>query len=178
LSFIFNSFAEGKSFSSIVRQARERGYTEPDPRLDLSGRDVARKLLILARESRIAMEMEDIEVEGLLSPACLEAPSVEQFLELLDQENERFEALRAEAAAEGKVLRYIATLEHERASVSLQRLDASSPFYNLSGSDNMISFTSDRYHERPLVIKGPGAGAEVTAAGVFAEILRIGYYLS
>lgn len=178
LSFIFNSFKAGMKFSDIVKEAGERGFTEPDPRIDLSGKDVGRKLLILARESGLKLEPEDIEVENILPQACLDAPTVPEFMAALEAADDEFEALRAAAAKEGKVLRFIATLEGEKAFISLQQLDESSPFYNLSGSDNMIVFTSNRYQERPLVIKGPGAGAEVTAAGVFAEILRIGYYLS
>lgn len=178
LSFIFNSFKEGMAFSEIVKEAGVRGFTEPDPRIDLSGKDVGRKLLILARESGLKLEPDDIEVENILPQACLDAPTVEEFMVALEAADDHFESLRSEAAANGKVLRFIATLEGEKAFISLQQLDESSPFYNLSGSDNMIVFTSNRYQERPLVIKGPGAGAEVTAAGVFAEILRIGYYLS
>ncbi|MDP5169889.1 MAG: bifunctional aspartate kinase/homoserine dehydrogenase I [Bacteroidia bacterium] len=178
LSFIFNNFTEGKRFSDIVKQAREKGFTEPDPRIDLSGKDVARKLLILARESRKAMEMDHLEIENILPQPCIEAPTVEAFLDQLEKHDDVFEGMRIKAATAGKVLRFIATLEGDRAFISLQELGPDSPFYQLNGSDNMIVFTTTRYHERPLVIKGPGAGAEVTAAGVFAEILRIGYYLS
>ncbi|MEM6345070.1 MAG: bifunctional aspartate kinase/homoserine dehydrogenase I [Bacteroidota bacterium] len=178
LSFIFNSFNGGKRFSEIVTEAQQRGYTEPDPRVDLSGKDVSRKLLILARESGLAMEAEEINIQNILPKPCVEAETVEQFMQALANSDDYFEELRAKAAANGKVLRFIATLEGENAFISLQEVDESNPFFNLSGSDNMIVFTSERYKERPLVIKGPGAGAEVTAAGVFAEILRIGYYLS
>ena len=178
LSFIFNSFTEGKRFSDIVKEAGKRGFTEPDPRIDLSGKDVARKLLILARESQQVMEIEDIEVENILPQACIDAPDAANFMKELEKADDVFEARRKKAAENGKVLRFIATLDGVKAYISLQELDESSPFFDLSGSDNMIVFTSARYKERPLVIKGPGAGAEVTAAGVFAEILRIGYYLS
>ncbi len=178
LSFIFNGFKSGVRLSDIVKQAREKGFTEPDPRVDLSGKDIARKLLILARESRKQMEMEDLQIENILPQPCLDAQSVNEFLTQLEAHDQVFEDMRAKAEAEGKVLRFIATLEGDKAFVSLQSLGPESPFYELSGSDNMIVFTTSRYKERPLVIKGPGAGAEVTAAGVFAEILRIGYYLS
>jgi aspartokinase/homoserine dehydrogenase 1 len=178
LSFIFNSFREGTRFSDIVLEARKLGYTEPDPRIDLSGKDVARKLLILARETGRQLEIDDIQVENILPQACLDAPSVEAFLTELEQANDRFESLRTSAASDGKALRYLATLEGDEVRISLESLGPENPFYNLSGSDNMIVFTTERYKERPLVIKGPGAGAEVTAAGVFAELLRIGYYLS
>ncbi|MDW3647224.1 MAG: bifunctional aspartate kinase/homoserine dehydrogenase I [Bacteroidia bacterium] len=178
LSFIFNSFNGERPFSDIVKEAGERGYTEPDPRIDLSGKDVARKLLILARESGFKMEFDDIEVENILPQACLDAKDVDAFMVELEKANDHFAAIQKAAADEGKVLRFIATLENGKAFISLQSMDESNPFYNLSGSDNMIVFTTQRYKDRPLVIKGPGAGAEVTAAGVFAEILRVGYYLS
>ncbi|MFK7971465.1 MAG: bifunctional aspartate kinase/homoserine dehydrogenase I [Bacteroidia bacterium] len=178
LSFIFNNYTAGKKFSQIVGEAREKGFTEPDPREDLSGKDVARKLLILAREAGIKMETEAIRIDGILPKACLEAPTVDAFMEALEAADGEFEQRRAAAEAEGKSLRFIATLEGEDAFISLQAVGADSPFTTLSGSDNMIVFTTKRYHERPLVIKGPGAGAEVTAAGVFAEILRIANQLS
>lgn len=178
LSFIFNSFDGSRPFSDIVKEAGEKGFTEPDPRIDLSGKDVARKLLILARESGYKMEFEDIQVENILPQACLDAPDVPSFMAELEKANDHFTAMQKSAADKGMVLRFIATLENGKAFVSLQEMDESNPFYNLSGSDNMIVFTTQRYKDRPLVIKGPGAGAEVTAAGVFAEILRVGYYLS
>ena len=118
------------------------------------------------------METADIEIENILPQPCLDAPDVEAFMTELEKADAHFEKLRAEAEANGKVLRLIATLEGEKAFINLQQVDEQSPFYNLSGSDNMIVFSTERYKERPLVIKGPGAGAAVTAAGVFAEILR------
>lgn len=178
LSFIFNNYAEGMTFSEIVKKAQERGFTEPDPRVDLSGQDVARKLLILARESGLRLEADDIRIDNILPNACLMAPTIEAFWEELAAADGHFEQLRASAANEGKAMRFIATLEGKEAFISLQNVDSANPFYNLSGSDNMIVFTTQRYQERPLVIKGPGAGAEVTAAGVFAEIVRIGNLLS
>lgn len=178
LSFIFNSFNGEKSFSEIVKEAGEKGFTEPDPRIDLSGKDVARKLLILAREAGIKMEADDIRIEGILPQACLDAHDVEAFMTALADADADFEKQRADAAKEGKVLRFIATLKGKDAFISLQAVGPESPFTTLSGSDNMIAFTTQRYDERPLVIKGPGAGAEVTAAGVFAEIIRIGNLLS
>ncbi|TAE60806.1 MAG: bifunctional aspartate kinase/homoserine dehydrogenase I, partial [Bacteroidetes bacterium] len=161
LSYIFNNFHEGVRFSDVVKQARALGYTEPDPRLDLSGRDVARKLLILARESRLKMEMEDIQVENILPQSCLDAADADQFMAELEKYDDLFEARRADAAAAGKTLRFIATLDGDKAVVSLQAVEPGNPFLALSGSENMIVFTSERYKERPLVIKGPGAGAEV-----------------
>lgn len=176
LSFIFNNFKAGLSFSDIVQQAKKLGYTEPDPRIDLSGKDVARKLLILARESGLEMEMKDIVIDQILPASCMKAKSVDDFFVELKKNDDVFEKRRALASGKNKVLRFIAKLEKGKASISLEEVDSAHPFYNLSGSDNIISFTTDRYSDRPLVVKGPGAGAEVTAAGVFAEIISIGKY--
>jgi aspartokinase/homoserine dehydrogenase 1 len=176
LSYIFNTFKEGTAFDEIVKQAQEKGYTEPDPRIDLSGKDVARKLLILARETGLALEHDDIHIEQILPPSCLKAKTVEQFFTALKKSNQLFEERRKKAAAKNKVLRFIAGLENNRAYIKLEEVDSSHPFYNLSGSENIISFTTERYHPSPLVVKGPGAGAEVTAAGVFAELISIGKY--
>ncbi|REJ82375.1 MAG: bifunctional aspartate kinase/homoserine dehydrogenase I [Bacteroidetes bacterium] len=176
LSFIFNNFKKGVKFSDIVKEAKAKGYTEPDPRDDLSGMDVARKLLILARETGLDLELTDVSVEKILPRPCLKATTVEKFLEELEKNNSVFEKMRKEAESQKKVLRFIARLENGKASVRLMKVDSSHPFYNLSGSDNIISYTTERYSDRPLVVKGPGAGAEVTAAGVFAEIISIGKY--
>ena len=173
LSFIFNSYKSGTQFSSIVKEAKEKGFTEPDPRDDLSGLDVARKLLILARETGMEIDLEDIEVEDILPPSCKKAKSVDDFFKELEKEDAFFEKKRAEAEKAGGVLRFIATLEKGKAFIALRTVESTHPFYSLSGSDNIISFTSMRYNDRPLVVKGPGAGAEVTAAGVFAEIISI-----
>jgi len=176
LSFIFNNFKAGTNFSDIVHEAHRRGYTEPDPRVDLSGKDVARKLLILARETGLNIEMNDIVIEQILPANCRKAKTVEEFFEELQKSNDFFDDRRKKTDARKKVLRFIAKLEKNEATISLQEVDHLHPFYNLSGSDNIISYTTERYHERPLVVKGPGAGAEVTAAGVFAEIISIGNY--
>jgi len=178
LSFIFNSFDGTRPFHEIVREAKEKGFTEPDPRVDLSGKDVGRKILILARETGVPMETEHIELKGFLPQEAMEAASVDDFFAVLESKADYFTNLYAQAAAEGKVLRMIATLEGERASVGVQAVGPDNPFHGLSGSDNMVVFTTDRYNNRPLVVKGPGAGAEVTAAGVFAEIIKIGKFLS
>ena len=179
LSFIFNTFSvEDRSFSEIVLEAQAKGYTEPDPRIDLNGFDVRRKLIILAREAGVPLEEEQVVIHPVLPEALRNADSVDAFFKLLPSYNDHFESLKKEALSKGKVLRMIALLEGEKASLGLQAVDAEHPFYSLSGSDNMIVFYTKRYHERPLVIRGPGAGAEVTAAGVFAEIIRIGNYLS
>ncbi|MBK8425473.1 MAG: bifunctional aspartate kinase/homoserine dehydrogenase I [Lewinellaceae bacterium] len=174
LSFIFNTFCDpGQqgSFSAIVREAKKRGLTEPDPRDDLSGADVRRKLLILARESGLPLEYNEIELEQILPDDCLQAASIDLFFEALEQSDGHFEAMRQAAAADGRVLRFVAKLEEGKAAIVLQQFDQNHPFYFLSGSDNMVVFTTERYRERPLVVRGPGAGAEVTAAGVFAEVI-------
>ncbi|MCS7012468.1 MAG: bifunctional aspartate kinase/homoserine dehydrogenase I [Chloroherpetonaceae bacterium] len=178
LSYIFNNFTGSRLFSEVVREAKEKGYTEPDPREDLSGMDVARKALILAREIGWPLELHHVEVENFLPQACLDAPSVEDFFKELERANPIFEARKQHAAAQHKKLCFVACLENGRASVRLQEVDSSHPFYTLSGSDNIISYTTERYYDRPLVVKGPGAGAEVTAAGVFANIVWISNYLS
>lgn len=178
LSFIFNSFKEGVTFSSIVKKAKEKGYTEPDPREDLSGLDVRRKLIILARETGLAMEPKDVAIQNILPQACMDAETVEELFEELENADAHFESIRAEASKKGKILRMVAKLENEQASIKLESVDPTHPFYTLSGSDNMIVFTTERYKERPLVVRGPGAGAEVTAAGVFAEIIKIGNYFN
>lgn len=174
ISFIFNNLKNGTSFHDVVKLAQEKGYTEPDPRDDLKGTDFMRKLLILARDAGYPMEATDIEIENILPKSCLEAESVEAFYSALKAENSFFEKLKSEAAASKKVLRYIGKLENGKAGITLQMVDENHPFYTLSGSDNIISFTTDRYKDRPLVVKGPGAGAEVTAAGVFADLINIG----
>lgn len=178
LSYIYNNFRKGVRFADVVRKAKELGYTEPDPRQDLSGMDVARKILILARETGLKLEPEDVKVKGILPENCLQAPTVEAFFKELEASNDVFEAVRQKAEDEGKVLRFIAKLENEEVTVGLEAVDAAHPFYSLSGSDNIISFTTERYKERPLVVKGPGAGAEVTAAGVFADIISVSAYLT
>ena len=178
LSFIFNSFKEGQKFSTIVKEAKTKGFTEPDPRVDLNGIDVRRKLIILARETGLALEAKDVEIENILPKKVREANSVELFFEELEKADQHFEELRSRSAKEEKALRMIASLEKGKAKISLKSVDKNHPFYSLSGSDNMIVFTTERYKERPLVVRGPGAGAEVTAAGVFAEIISIGNYLS
>jgi aspartokinase/homoserine dehydrogenase 1 len=175
MSYIFNHFDGSKPFSTIVSEAREKGYTEPDPRIDLSGKDVKRKLIILAREAGFPLEGYEVEVAALLPEALQAAASVEEFFDLLPAHDDHFERLRTEAAKAGRVLRMIASIDEAgKAKIGLEAVDPDNPFYFLSGSDNMIVFTTTRYQERPLVVRGPGAGAEVTAAGVFAEIISIG----
>ncbi|PRY12388.1 aspartate kinase [Pontibacter ummariensis] len=174
ISFIFNNFKGDASFHDVVKLAQEKGFTEPDPRDDLSGMDFMRKMLILARDAGYPLEAEDVQIENILPPSCLQADTVPAFYEELKAAEDYFQALKDKAEKEGKVLRYIGSLDQGKASISLQMVDEIHPFYTLSGSDNIISFTTDRYKERPMVVKGPGAGAEVTAAGVFADIVNVG----
>ena len=177
LSYIFNTYKGDKKFSDVVKEAKEKGYTEPDPRDDLNGKDVARKILILSREAGYEMEFDDIKVENILPIPCVKAKTVEDFFMQLEKHNDVFAKRRDDAEKKGKVLRFIAKMENGKAGITLEAVDMNHPFYSLSGSDNMISYTTDRYKDRPVVIKGPGAGAEVTAAGVFADIIRISNYL-
>ena len=178
LSFIFNSFQKGKKFSEIVKLAKEKGYTEPDPRIDLGGLDVRRKLVILARESNYPMEAEMISLPSFLPEDIVQAKDVETFFSLLENADAHFDRLLEEADRKNEKLRIVAKLDNGVGAIELVSVDVDHPFYSLSGSDNMIVFTTDRYKERPLVIRGPGAGADVTAAGVFAEIIRIANYLT
>lgn len=176
LNFIFSSFEEGTKFSEVVHEAKVKGYTEPDPRDDLNGMDVARKILILSRETGVEMELEDIKVENLVPESCRGEMSIEKFFTCLEQHNGDYELLRKKAADRGEKLRYMAVLENGKVKIQLGSVDQKHPFYSLSGSDNIILMTTERYHDRPMVIRGPGAGAAVTAAGVFADIIRIGHY--
>lgn len=176
LNFIFSSFGAGKKFSDIVLQAKEKGFTEPDPRDDLNGMDVARKALILSREIGYELELADVEVHNLVPESLRAETSIQKFLSSLPETDQLFEDLREKAEKENKKLRYMAIIEGGKAKVSLVAVDAAHPFYSLSGSDNIILLTTERYHERPMVIRGPGAGATVTAAGVFADVIRIGNY--
>lgn len=174
VSFIFNNFDGGKPFSRLVTEAKELGYTEPDPRDDLSGADVARKITILAREAGYKVETSDVVIHPILPERCLKAKDVDSFFEKLKEEDSFFNGLLTNAKSEGGVLRFIAKAEDGRISCGVEVVGHDSPFFNLGGSDNMIVFTTQRYKQRPLVVRGPGAGAEVTAAGVFAEIISAG----
>lgn len=174
ISYIFNNYRGDVTFHDIVKQAQEKGYTEPDPRDDLRGTDFMRKMLILARDAGYELEAEDVQIESMLPQACLDAESVDDFYLALKAENSFFENLKKQAEDGRKILRYIGKLENGIVKINLQMVDDTHPFYALSGSDNIISFTTDRYKERPMVVKGPGAGAEVTAAGVFADIVNVG----
>ncbi|MDR2535539.1 MAG: bifunctional aspartate kinase/homoserine dehydrogenase I [Treponema sp.] len=173
LSYIFNNYDGSKSFSALVREAKAKGYTEPDPRDDLNAMDAARKALILARECGIPLEFSAVTIEPLLPKACFEAPSVDAFFTELEKADAGFEKRRSEAEQEGKALRYVAVIEAHSARLSLRAEPPESPFRSLVDADNMVVITTDRYNTLPMVIKGPGAGAQVTAGGVLADIVRI-----
>jgi aspartokinase/homoserine dehydrogenase 1 len=175
LNFVFNNYqggTDGQSFSQVVRQAQKEGYTEPDPRLDLGGTDVMRKIMILAREAGSKVEMSDIVNEGFLPASCFNG-SVEDFYAEMEKQEPHFKAIYEAAAAKNCKLKFVASYENGKAAVGLQHIPAESDFYHLYGKDNLVLFFTERYPEQPLVIKGAGAGAEVTASGVFAYIIRV-----
>ncbi|MDR0510792.1 MAG: bifunctional aspartate kinase/homoserine dehydrogenase I, partial [Rikenellaceae bacterium] len=172
LNFIFNEMSASVPMSKAIRMAKEAGYAEPDPRIDLSGMDVVRKLVILARESGYRLEQSDVQ-RNLFIPDKYFNGSVDDFWRMIPELDAEFEARRKELENKGLRWRFIASLDNGRASVSLQEVDSQSPFYNLAGSNNVISITTERYKEYPMQIKGYGAGASVTAAGVFADIISI-----
>ena len=173
LSYIFNNYDGSKPFSALVREAKAKGYTEPDPRDDLNAMDAARKALILARECGMALEFSSVDIEPILPAACFEASSVEDFLAELEKSDSYFEERRSKAALTGSVLRYVAVIEEGSARLFLREEKEGSQFRSLIDADNIVVITSDRYSSLPMVIKGPGAGAQVTAGGVFADIVRI-----
>ncbi|MEO0000522.1 MAG: bifunctional aspartate kinase/homoserine dehydrogenase [Bacteroidota bacterium] len=171
LNFVFNNYDGKKSFASVVKAAQDEGYTEPDPRLDLSGTDVMRKIMILAREAGLVMEMEEISCHAFLPSACMEG-SVDDFYVSLEKHEPHFRSLLQGAEKENAKLKFVATLAEGKASVGLQHIQPSSEMYHLYGKDNIVLFYTERYPLQPLVVKGAGAGAAVTASGVFADILR------
>ncbi|AWH85459.1 bifunctional aspartate kinase/homoserine dehydrogenase I [Flavobacterium album] len=174
LNFIFNNFNEENSFYDVVKQAQAEGYTEPDPKIDLSGIDVKRKLVILIRESGYEMEIDDIENRSFLPQESLDTTSVDDFFESLKTHAGHFNDLYKKASAEGSRLKFVASFEDGKANVGLQFIPQGHPFYNLEGKDNIVLFYTDRYADQPLLIKGAGAGSAVTASGIFADIIRIG----
>jgi aspartokinase/homoserine dehydrogenase 1 len=177
LAYLFNVFDGSETFSSIVRAARAKGYTEPDPRDDLSGMDVARKLIILGREMGLTLEMQDVEVKGLV-PQSLEKCSVDEFMERISEFDTLMALQRANAAKKNQVLRYVGRIDADgKATVALTRLDARHAFANIALTDNVVRFATRRYCDNPLIVQGPGAGPEVTAAGVFSDLLRLSAYL-
>ncbi len=172
LNFIFNNFNSSTTFHDVVKQAQKEGYTEPDPRIDLSGTDVARKLLILARESGYTLDMSDVSNESFLPSGALEAHSVDAFYELIKSKDDAFKTLLTSALDNDAQLKYVASFKDGKANVGLKEIPAGHPFYNLEGKDNIVMFYTDRYNDQPLIIKGAGAGSEVTASGLFADIIR------
>lgn len=171
LNFVFNNYDGTRSFAKVVKQAQEEGYTEPDPRLDLSGTDVMRKIMILTREAGEEMEMEDISNKTFMPASCMTG-SVDDFYAAMEKEETHFKKIFEKADKEGKKLKFVATYENGKAGVGLQEIDADHDFYHLYGKDNVVLFYTNRYTGQPLVVKGAGAGAEVTASGVFADIIR------
>jgi len=171
LNFVFNNYDGKKSFASVVKQAQDEGYTEPDPRLDLSGKDVMRKIMILARESGQKIEMDDIANNSFMPESCMQG-SVENFYAEMEKQEAHFKAIYEAAAAKGNKLKFVATYENGKAAVGLQHINPEHDFYHLYGKDNIVLFYTNRYPEQPMVVKGAGAGAEVTASGVFADIIR------
>eukprot|EP01061_Rhynchopus_euleeides_P004065 TRINITY_DN1338_c0_g1_i3.p1 TRINITY_DN1338_c0_g1~~TRINITY_DN1338_c0_g1_i3.p1 ORF type:complete len:363 (+),score=169.43 TRINITY_DN1338_c0_g1_i3:52-1140(+) len=176
LSFLFNTFDKDVKFSAVVRKAKELGFTEPDPRDDLSGSDVARKIVILARESGFDVSLEDVQIESFLPESCVAAASVDDFFKAVEADlDAKIEARRAAAEARGEVLRYIAGLDTSSGKavmkLALLEVPQTHPAASVSGSDNICILQTERYDSNPCVVKGPGAGAAVTAAGVFADVL-------
>ncbi len=171
LNFVFNHYDGAKSFASVVRQAQDEGYTEPDPRLDLSGKDVMRKIMILAREAGEKMEMKEIENKSFMPEACMQG-SVENFYAEMEKHEAHFKSIYEAAAKNGNKLKFVASYENGKAAVGLQEIHPAHDLYHLYGKDNIVLFYTNRYPEQPMVVKGAGAGAEVTASGVFADIIR------
>jgi aspartokinase/homoserine dehydrogenase 1 len=177
LSYLFNAFDGVRPFSALVAEARKQGFTEPDPRDDLSGADVARKVTILAREMGLRMEMADVDLEGLV-PAELREGSVDDFLSRLAGHDDTLTGWWRDAHARGERLRFVGVVERDGcASVRLRPYPAAHPFARLNLTDNIVQFSTRRYSPNPLIVQGPGAGPEVTAGGVFADLLRLASYL-
>jgi len=174
LNFVFNNYDGKRKFSDVVKQAQEEGYTEPDPRLDLSGTDVMRKIMILAREAGEKIEMENIVNNSFMPEALMQLDNQDEFYAQMLQQEAHFETLYDAAKAKGCILKFVASYNEGKASVGLQHIDPQHDLYHLYGKDNVVLFYTDRYKEQPMVVKGAGAGAEVTASGVFADILRAG----
>ncbi|PKQ62190.1 bifunctional aspartate kinase/homoserine dehydrogenase I [Labilibaculum manganireducens] len=173
LNFIMNEFNNGKSFVEAVKMAMEQGFTEPDPKIDLSGMDVLRKLLILSREAGYKLEVKDVEHEPMIPLSCLNGETAADLIRALEAHNDHFEAWRTVMAEKNIRYRYIASFANGKANVSLKEVTPDHPFYDIHGKDNVISLKTKWYSDQPLIIKGAGAGAEVTASGIFGDIIRI-----
>ena len=176
LGFLCSGLQAGRRYSDVVRDAHQRGYTEPDPRDDLGGVDVARKALILARTMGWRVEMADVEVEPLY-PKRMEGMGVAEFLDALPQLDEEYEVRQRKAEGEGRVLRYVAVLEGGRVRVGLEGLEKDTPIGRLQGTENMVEYKTDVYNERGLVVQGAGAGGEVTASGVMGDMVELAYVI-
>lgn len=171
LNFVFNNYDGSRSFASVVKQAQDEGYTEPDPRLDLSGKDVMRKIMILAREAGHVMEMDDISNNSFMPEECMQG-SVDDFYTSMEKYEAHFKKLLDDAVAAKSKLKFVASFDNGKAAVGLQHINPEHDFFHLYGKDNIVLFYTDRYVQQPLVIKGAGAGADLTASGVFADIIR------
>ncbi len=173
LNFLFNEYDGKKKFVDVIKEAKKLGYTEPDPRLDLFMEDVKRKILILIRESGYSFELDDIIMKSFLPKSCLKSSSVEDFYQKIEKEEAHFRSIYQQAKEKNKKLRVVAKYKNGTGNVSLDEIDSSHPFYNLEGKDNIVLFYTNRYKDQPLEIKGAGAGADVTASGIFADVLRV-----
>jgi aspartokinase/homoserine dehydrogenase 1 len=171
LNFVFNNYDGTRKFAEVVKQAQDEGYTEPDPRLDLGGTDVMRKIMILAREAGEKIEMDEIANNTFMPASCMQG-SVDDFYAAMVKEEAHFKKLFEKANKEGCKLKFVASYDNGKASVGLQHIDPKHDLYHLYGKDNVVLFYTDRYSEQPMVVKGAGAGAEVTASGVFADVIR------
>jgi aspartokinase/homoserine dehydrogenase 1 len=177
LAYLFNVYDGSVPFSAIVREAKKLGYTEPDPRDDLSGTDVARKLIILAREMGLKLDMSDVQVASLV-PGDLAKGSIDEFLDGLPRYDEAMQKRYLQAQQAGKVLRFVGRVSaNGEATVGVVELDSKHAFANIALTDNVVRFATARYNKNPLIVQGPGAGPEVTAGGVFADLLRLSAYL-
>ncbi|XP_010538311.1 PREDICTED: bifunctional aspartokinase/homoserine dehydrogenase 1, chloroplastic isoform X2 [Tarenaya hassleriana] len=179
LSYLFNNFVGNRRFSEVVAEAKQAGFTEPDPRDDLSGTDVARKVIILGRESGLKLDLDGLPVQSLVPEPLKACVSAEEFMQKLPDFDEDLSKQRQEAEAAGDVLRYVGVVNamEKTGKVELKRYKKDHPFAQLSGADNIIAFTTTRYKDQPLIVRGPGAGAQVTAGGIFSDILQLASYL-
>jgi aspartokinase/homoserine dehydrogenase 1 len=177
LSYVFNHFDGKKPFSDVLREAHELGFTEPDPRDDLAGDDVARKLLIIARHLGLKLDMKDVRFENLVPPSLRANKFSTEMFSRFTRVDARMQQKLQDARSRGGVLRYVGILEGHTAVAGLREMPLSHPFAGTKGSDNIIAITSHRYSRTPLVVQGPGAGADVTAMGVFSDILKLLHYL-
>ncbi len=173
LNFIANRLYEGAALSEAIEEAREKGFSEPDPRIDLSGTDVARKILILARESGYKLEFDQVDVEPFIPKSFFTDENIDSFMEKTQLLDAEYDATGKELKQKGEKMRYVATLEDGKAKVGIKHIDQSHPFFHLEGSNNVVLIWSHNYNEHPMQIKGYGAGADVTASGVFADIIKV-----